>query len=311
MPIRRQGPEPPGQLAIRPMPPSTMPSCASSSGHGRDTARRLRSARPAGPASGHAYASGRALHLAPQDPAHQSTASSTAPIRINRNSRRAPRAVHRGRGGRAHAGLLPAQLYRGSVPELGHHPLARLHDGAASSWWPGPCVRCTTFGAISTSRRSPEADPRLLEASRAPCRPAQHSMSSFRAEQGINRRPAAGTRLMALSTRPQQSRMVGRLAIASIRNDGPTFGLEQRNGRLPRQVRLMTPSPPRGPLRPRGVQLDPYTYAPLWWSTSRVCHWSSTQLFCVGAEPITTGSLLERNEKVAPLQVGWKFRPGD
>ena len=79
---------------------------------------------------------------------------------VNRvTSNVAARPLH-GRGGRpADARLLPAQLHRGPVPQLGHHPLARLHDGAAGRGGARCCARSTTSAATSTSRRSPKRAP--------------------------------------------------------------------------------------------------------------------------------------------------------
>ena len=47
--------------------------------------------------------------------------------------RRPARALHGRRGRHAHARLLPAQLHRGTVPVVGHHPIPGLHDGAAGA----------------------------------------------------------------------------------------------------------------------------------------------------------------------------------
>ena len=51
---------------------------------------------------------------------------------VNRRSSNVERARFTVRGGRRpHARILQAQLHRGPVPLVRHHPVARLHDGAA------------------------------------------------------------------------------------------------------------------------------------------------------------------------------------
>ena len=72
----------------------------------------------------------RALRLAAQDPAHQLLPVRLRLLRQPALLERAARAVLGRRGRDAHGRVLQAQLHRGPVPLLRHHPLARLHDGA-------------------------------------------------------------------------------------------------------------------------------------------------------------------------------------
>ena len=51
---------------------------------------------------------------------------------------------------RPDARLLPAQLHRGAVPLLRHHPLVRLHDGADRRGRAVACARITISAATST-----------------------------------------------------------------------------------------------------------------------------------------------------------------
>ena len=53
--------------------------------------------------------------------------------------------------GRSHAGVLPAQLHRGAVPQLGHHPVARLHHRAAHRGGAAACAKTIASAATSTS----------------------------------------------------------------------------------------------------------------------------------------------------------------
>ena len=105
-------------------------SCASSG------ARRGRGARRPRQQRRHRHLpqlhAGRPLRLAAQDPADQLLhlrLPSTASTGSRSDMPRARFSVERGR--RPHARLLPPQLHRRAVPQLGHHPVARLHDGAA------------------------------------------------------------------------------------------------------------------------------------------------------------------------------------
>ena len=85
---------------------------------------------------------------------------------VNRVSSNVPRArFTRRRGGAADARLLPPQLHRGPVPQLRHHPLARLHDGAA-----GRGRADAARGARLPRLHPPEDDPRgqRRSCSRAP-----------------------------------------------------------------------------------------------------------------------------------------------
>ena len=71
-------------------------------------------------------------------------------LRQSRQQQRAARAVQRRRGGAAHARLLPPQLHRRAVSQLGDHPQRRLHDGAGGGGGAACCARITTFAATST-----------------------------------------------------------------------------------------------------------------------------------------------------------------
>ena len=55
----------------------------------------------------------------------------------------------------AHAGVLQAELHRGPVPQLGHRPERRLHDGAARDASRSRCATSIASAATSISRLSP------------------------------------------------------------------------------------------------------------------------------------------------------------
>ena len=74
---------------------------------------------------------GRPLRLAAQDPAHQFLHLRLPVLHQPAHLERAAGALRGRRGGQADPGFLPAQLHRRPVPQLGHHPVGRLHDGAA------------------------------------------------------------------------------------------------------------------------------------------------------------------------------------
>ena len=146
---------------------------------------------------------------------------------INRAPATSARARFTRRGGRRpHARLLPAQLHRGPVPLLGHHPLARLHDGAAGARSRAALREEHGFRGYIHLKTIPEAEPELIdEAGRYADRlsinielPTEASLSGLRprrsgatiarrmgrpaaAHRG-GRRPSAGKRRRRASRRP-------------------------------------------------------------------------------------------------------------
>ena len=103
-------------------------SCASSGrGEARLEKRRARLDQPRHLPLLHA---GRALRLAAEDPAHQRLRVRLRLLHQPPLLERSARALFREGGRRPHAQFLQAQLHRGPVPLLRHHPLVRLHDGA-------------------------------------------------------------------------------------------------------------------------------------------------------------------------------------
>ena len=100
----------------------------------------------------HAYApDGRCISL-PENPADQRLHLRLPLLHQPPLLQRAARPLYRGGGGHTHPGFLPAQLHRGSVPQLRHHTQPRLHHGAGGRRRPAPCARRTVLGATSTSR---------------------------------------------------------------------------------------------------------------------------------------------------------------
>ena len=82
-------------------------------------------------------------------------------------------ALH-GRGGRRpHARLLSPQLHRGPVPQLGNHPLGRLHDGAGRRGR-ALAARGPRLSRLHPPEDDPRGQPRAARARRPLCRPPQH-----------------------------------------------------------------------------------------------------------------------------------------
>ena len=99
---------------------------------------------------------GRPLRLAAEDPADQFLRLRLRLLHQPRRPANVPRARFTRRGGRrADAPFLQAQLHRGPVPLLRHHPLPRLHDGADHRGRP-PAAR----GARLPRLHPPEDHPR-------------------------------------------------------------------------------------------------------------------------------------------------------
>ena len=112
----------PGSCASSRMPPNTMRPAPP---RGRPSARRPARRARLDHGGGHLprLHAGRALHLAAEDPADQLLPVRLRLLRQPALLERAAGEVHGRGGGDAHGRVLQAQLHRGSVPLLGHHPL--------------------------------------------------------------------------------------------------------------------------------------------------------------------------------------------
>ena len=146
-------------------------SCASS---GSTQARQPRRQGDRLDRAGHGHlprlCAGRALHLAAEDPADQFLHLRLPLLHQPQELERPPRALHGGGGGAAHPRFLPAQLYRGSVPLLGHHPLLKLHDGADRRGRAKP-ARGSRFPRLYPPQDHPGRRSRADPPGGAPCRP--------------------------------------------------------------------------------------------------------------------------------------------
>ena len=81
---------------------------------------------------------------------------------------------------RADARLLPAQLHRGAVPQLGHHPQRRLHDGAAGAASRADAARGPRLPRLHPPEDDPGGGAGADRRGRALRRPAERSTSSCR-----------------------------------------------------------------------------------------------------------------------------------
>ncbi len=132
---------------------------------------------------------GRPLYLAVEDTAHQFLHLRLRLLHQPPVLQRAACALHRRGGGETHAWLLPAQLYRGPVPQLRHHQQSGLHDGAGGGRGAQPACGARLprlHPPENHSRRGPAAD----GGSRQICRQAQHQYRT--ADRSQPRRAGAG-----------------------------------------------------------------------------------------------------------------------
>ena len=153
----------PRSCASWPMPPNTMPPAPR-------PARRSATAGTERPRLDHRHRhlprlhAGRPLRLAAEDPADQLLPVTTAPIASTAAPRTSPRARFTvDEVVDAHARVLQAQLHRGPVPLLRHHPLARPHHGADAAASRRSCAATTAFAGYIHLKTIPEASPWLIE----------------------------------------------------------------------------------------------------------------------------------------------------
>ena len=125
-------------------------SCASSGTRKRDSLGGKRHRLDRGLGHLPQLCARRPLHLAAEDPAHQLLHLRLPLLRQPRHEQRAARALHGRRSGAAHARLLPPQLHRGPVPQLGDHPHRPTTRWSRWSRSRACCARSTTSAATST-----------------------------------------------------------------------------------------------------------------------------------------------------------------
>ena len=169
---------------------------------------------------------GRPLHLAAEDSADQLLHLRLHLLRQPLVLERRARALH-GRGGRrADARLLQAQLHRGPVPLLRHHPLARLHDGRAGARRARSLRETHKFGGYIHLKVIPNASPELLaEAGRWADRlstnielPTDVSLEAFAPEKKPSEIRTAMAHIQTLARRVAARRQGSRTASASRRS---------------------------------------------------------------------------------------------